>query len=389
MKLKIGVIFGGKSVEHEVSIISAIQAINNIDREKYDVVPLYMSKDRVLYTGKELFKIENYKSLEQVKKVSKPVCLCKINDEFCLLSLTGLRKVVDKIDVAFPIVHGQNVEDGTLAGYLDTIGIPYVGSHVLGSALGQDKVVLKHVLKANNIPITDFVWFYDNEYLLSKDEYLKQIKEMGYPAVVKPACLGSSVGITFVKDETSIEEAIEEAMQYDRKVLVEKAVDNLIEVNCSVLGDYENQEVGVLEEVMSSNDILTYKDKYIGNSKTKGPSKGMVSADRRIPAQIDKKLISEIEKLSIMTFKVLNLSGVCRIDYLIDSKKNKAYVNEPNIIPGSLAFYLWEAKGKKYSELLDDLVNLAIKEYKNSSKKVSHFDTNILENFNGLNGAKK
>lgn len=389
MKLRIGVIFGGKSVEHEVSVISAIQAINNIDKDKYDIVPIYMSKDRNLYTGEYLFKIENYKDLEQVKKSTKQVTLCKINDEFCLLSLTGLRKIVDKIDVAFPIVHGQNVEDGTLAGYLETIGIPYVGSNVLGSALGQDKVVLKHVLKSNNIPITDFIWFYDNEYLTKKEEYLKEIKEMGYPVVVKPACLGSSVGITFVKDEDSIEEAIEDAIEYDKKILVEKAVENLVEVNCSVLGDYSKQEVGVLEEVMSGNDILTYKDKYVGNSKTKGPSKGMVSADRKIPADINKKLEEEIEDLSIKTFKALNLSGVCRIDYLIDSKNNKVFVNEPNIIPGSLAFYLWEPTGKKYSELLDDLINIAIKQYKENNKKVSQFDTNILENFNGLKGAKK
>lgn len=389
MKLRIGVIFGGKSVEHEVSIISALQAINNIDKTKYDIIPIYMSKDRILYTGEYLFKVENYKDLAQVIKNTKPVTLCKINNEYCLVTLTGLRKIVDKIDVAFPIVHGQNVEDGTLAGYLDTIGIPYVGSNVLGSALGQDKVVLKHVLKANNIPITDFVWFYDNDYLLSKDTYLKDIKKMGYPVVVKPACLGSSVGITYVKDESTIEQAIEEAIEYDKKVLVEKAVNNLVEVNCSVLGDYQKQEVGVLEEVMSSNDILTYKDKYVGSSKTKGPSKGMVSADRRIPAQIDKNIEKEIQRLSVLTFKALNLSGVCRIDYLIDSKKQDVYVNEPNIIPGSLAFYLWEAKGKKYSELLDDLINLAIKGYKDNNKKVTHFDTNILENFNGLKGSKK
>lgn len=389
MKLRIGVIYGGKSVEHEVSVISALQAINNIDKEKYDIVPIYMSKDRTLYTGDYLFKIENYKDLEQVKKSSKQVTLCKINDEFCLLSLRGLRKVVDKIDVAFPIVHGQNVEDGTLAGYLETIGIPYVGSNVLGSALGQDKVVLKHVLLANNIPITDFIWFYDDEYLTEKDTYLKEIEKMGYPVVVKPACLGSSVGITFVKDENAIEEAIEEAIEYDRKVLVEKAVENLVEVNCSVLGDYQKQEVGVLEEVMSSHDILTYKDKYVGSSKSKGPSKGMVNTDRRIPANIDKKVQEEIEKLSIQTFKALNLSGVCRIDYLIDKKNKKVFVNEPNIIPGSLSFYLWEPTGKKYSCLLDDLINLAIKQYKNNNKKVSQFDTNILENFNGLKGAKK
>ncbi|MBQ2872911.1 MAG: D-alanine--D-alanine ligase [Bacilli bacterium] len=389
MKLKIGVIFGGKSVEHEVSIISAIQAINNIDKDKYNIVPIYISKEKELYTGKNLLKIENYKDLQEIKKVSKAVTLCKINNEFCLLSLTGLRKVVDKIDVAFPIVHGAGVEDGSLAGYLDTIGVPYVGSRVLGSALGQDKVILKYVLKANDIPVTDFVWFYDSEYLVSKDTYLKQIKEMGYPVVVKPASLGSSVGITYVKDEDSIDKAIEEAFEYDRKILVEKAVDNLVEVNCSVLGNYHHQEVSILEEVISSSDILTYQDKYIGHRKMKGPSKGMVNTDRRIPANIDECLQKEIKDLSILTFKALNLSGVCRIDYLIDSKKNKVYVNEPNIIPGSLSFYLWEPIGKKYQELLDDLIKQAIDEYKISNKKVSHFQTNILENFEGTKGIKK
>lgn len=389
MKLRIGVIFGGKSVEHEVSVISALQAVNSMNKDKYDIVPIYMSKDKELYTGEYLFKIENYKDLETLKKNTKQVTLCKLKDEYCLLSLTGLRKIVDKIDIAFPIVHGQNVEDGTLAGYLETVGIPYVGSNVLGSALGQDKVVLKHVLKSNNVPITDFIWFYDNEYLKEKDKYLKEIKDMGYPVVVKPACLGSSVGINFVKDETGIEEAIEEAIEYDKKILVEKAVENLVEVNCSVLGDYSKQEVGVLEQVMSANDILTYKDKYVGSGKAKGPSKGMVSADRKIPADISKELEEEVKKLSLMTFRALNLSGVCRIDYLIDSKTNKVYVNEPNIIPGSLSFYLWEPTGKKYSELLDDMINIAIKQYKENNKKTTKFDSNILENFNGLKGAKK
>lgn len=389
MKIKVGVIFGGKSVEHEVSVISALQAINNMDKTKYDVVPIYISKEREMYTGKGLLEVENYKNLDMVKKNSKLVTLCNFNNEFCLISLNGIRKIIDKIDVAFPIVHGANVEDGTLAGYLEMIGIPYVGSGIIGSAVGQDKVVVKQILASNDIPITDYVWFYDNEYVMSKEEYLEQIKKLGYPVVVKPACLGSSVGITFVNDESLIESAIDEAMEYDKKILVEKAVLNLIEVNCSVLGNYEKQEVGVLEEVMSSNDILTYKDKYVGNGKTKGKSKGMVSADRIIPARIDKTIVSEIEKFGIASFRALNLSGVCRIDFLIDSKSKKVYVNEPNVIPGSLAFYLWEPKGMKYSELLDNLINLAIRDYNNANKKVSHFDTNILENFNGLDGCKK
>lgn len=390
MKLRLGVIFGGESVEHEVAVISALQAINSIDKEKYDVVPVYIGKNRIWYTGKDLLEIKNYKDIDLLLTKVKPVTLCKVNNEYVLMSTKGMfNKIVDKIDVAFPIVHGKNVEDGSLAGYLDTVGIPYVGSSILGSALGQDKVVLKDVLKANDIPVVDSLWFYDNEYLTAKDEVITKIKKMGLPVVVKPACLGSSVGITFVKDVNKLEEAIDEAVSYDKKVLVEKAVSNLVEVNCSVLGNYENQEPSVIEEVMSDNDILTFSDKYEGNSKSKGASKGMVNTDRIIPARIDKDLIKKVEDLSIKTFKVLNLSGVVRIDYLIDTKTKNVYVNEPNIIPGSLAFYLWEAKGKKYTELLDDLVKLAIKDYKAKEKKTCSFDTNILKNFDGSKGTKK
>ena len=393
MKIKLGVIFGGETVEHEVSIISALQAIKNIDKDKYDVVPIYISKDRIWYTGEDLSDIEIYKDLETVKKNSKEVTLCKVNNEFSLLSTKGLfNKVVNTIDVAFPIVHGQNVEDGTLVGYLSTIGIPFVGCDVLGAALGQDKVVMKQVFASSNIPIVDYTWFYDTEYLNDEEKCLKAIKKLGYPVVVKPACLGSSVGINYVKNEKGIKDAINEAIKYDKKILIEKAVENLLEVNCSVVGNVDNQETSVIEEVMSNNTILTYEDKYIGNSKTKGKtsgSKGMVNASRIIPARITDEIKSEVERISKEAFKALNLSGVCRIDFLIDSKNNKVYVNEPNTIPGSLSFYLWEPTGKKYSKLLDEIIKLGIKDYKNKEKKTCHFDTNILKNFNGTKGVKK
>lgn len=212
---------------------------------------------------------------------------------------------------------------------------------------------------------------------------------MGYPVVVKPACLGSSVGINFVKNEKTIEDAINEAIEYDKKIIVEKAVDNLIEVNCSVVGNYNIQQTSLIEEVISSNSILTYEDKYIGDGKTKGNSKGMVNTSRIIPANIDKTLTKNIENCSKEVFKALNLSGVCRIDYLIDKKTKEYFVNEPNTIPGSLSFYLWEPLGKKYTTLLDDLITLAIKDYKNKQKKTYCFDTNILQNFNGIKGSKK
>lgn len=396
MKIKLGVVFGGESVEHEVSIISALQAMEHLNTDKYDIVPIYISKDRTFYCGKMLMDIDVFRNFDDLKKYAKKVTFVKKGDKFFLQKVDGLfRKDITDIDIVLPIVHGNNVEDGSIQGYLDSIGIPYVGSKVLGSALGQDKVVMKQVFESMNIPVVEYTWFYDIEYNESRDTILNKIKKLGYPVVVKPATLGSSVGITFVKDELNITNAIEEAIKYDKKIVVEKAVEDLTEVNCSVLGNYMHQETSALEEVTSEHNLLTYQDKYIGNSKgkTKGGikslgSKGMASASRVIPARISEKTENEIKDLSKQVFKALNLSGLCRIDYLIDKKKNKVYVNEPNTIPGSLAFYLWEPIGKSYEQLLDDMINIAIKEYKNKQKKTYSFDTNILSNYNGVKGAK-
>ena len=396
MKIKLGVIFGGETVEHEVSIITALQAIEHINKDKYDVVPIYISKDRIWYTGDMLKEIDIYQDFNELKKYAKQCVLTKKGKEFYLQRTTGLfKRNITDIDIAFPIVHGNNAEDGTLQGYLDTLGIPYVGSRVLGSALGQDKVVMKQVFKDEGLPIVDYIWFFDSEYADDTDKIFDNVKKLGYPVVVKPATLGSSVGIKLVKEENDLANAIEEAMKYDTKIVVEKAVDNLVEVNCSVFGNYISQETSVIEEVTSDEDILTFEDKYIGGSKGKlkgkgMPSKGMASASRIIPARIDKKLETDIKDISKKAFRALNLSGVCRIDYLIDKKTNKFYINEPNTIPGSLSYYLWEPTGKKYEDLLDEMITLAIKDYKNRSKKIYSFESNILSNIGvkGLKGAK-
>lgn len=395
MKIKLGVIFGGETVEHEVSIITAVQAMEHINHDKYEVVPIYISKDRIWYTGSMLEDIDVYKDFNELKKYAKQVVLVKTREGFCLQSTKGLfRKVITQIDIAFPIVHGNNAEDGTIQGYLESIGIPYVGSKVLGSALGQDKVVMKQIFKEAKLPIVDYVWFFDNEYADDCEKIFAEVGKLGYPVVVKPATLGSSIGITYVKKENELANAIEEAIKYDVKIIVEKAVQNLVEVNCSVLGNYTHQETSAIEEVTSDDDFLTYKDKYIGGAKGKMkgsfksmPSKGMASASRIIPARIDDKLTKEIEETSKKVFRLLNLSGVCRIDYLIDKKNNKLYINEPNTIPGSLSFYLWNPVGKKYSELLDDMITMSIKEYKNKSNKIYSFESNILSNY-GIKGLK-
>lgn len=390
MKIKIAVVYGGETVEHEVSIISALQAIKNLNEDKYEVIPVYISKDRTWYTGHVLKEMSFYKNFEDEKRYANKVVLYKKGKEFFLQKTNGLfRKDITNVDIVLPIVHGNNVEDGTLAGYFDTIGIPYVGSKVLGAALGQDKVVMKQVMQSAGIPVVDYTWFYDNEYLENSDEIFKNIKKLGFPVVVKPATLGSSVGITLVKNQKELEDAIDEAIKYDNKIVVEEAISNLVEVNASVLGSYEYMKVSPLEEVMGLDEILSYTDKYLAGGKNKtGGSKGMASTSRIIPARISKDLTEKIQNTAKDVFKTLNLSGVCRIDFLIDSKSNKYYVNEPNTIPGSLAFYLWKEAGLEYTDLLEEMIQVAIKEYKNTGKKVRSFETNILEGFNGSKGCK-
>ena len=390
MKIKIGVIYGGETVEHEVSVISALQSMNNLNEDKYDIVPIYISKDRIWYTGHMLRDIEFYKEFEDEKKYATKVMLYKKGKTFLLQRTTGLfRKDITDLDVILPVVHGNNVEDGSLAGLLDSIGIPYVGSHVLGGALGQDKVVMKQVMESVNLPIVPYTWFYDSEYLDNKENILKEIKKIGYPVIVKPATLGSSIGIEVAKNEKDIESKIEDAMEYDTKIVVEKVIENLTEVNASVLGNYEYQKVSPLEEVMGEDEILSFADKYLGNAKSKGTaSKGMASTSRIVPARISEKLTKEIQDTAKQVFKVLNLSGVCRVDFLIDNKENKFYVNEPNTCPGSLSFYLWKEAGMKYSELLDEMISIAIKEYKHKNQKTMSFKSSIFDGFNGSKGLK-
>lgn len=397
MKIKVGVIFGGPTVEHEVSIISAVQAMNYLNTEKYDIYPIYITKDRTWYCGKMLQDIDIYRDFDTLKKYAKKVALVNKNGAFVLQSLTGFKSTVTNLDIVLPVVHGNNMEDGTLQGYLETVGVPYVGSGVLGSALGQDKVVMKQVFASVGLPIVPYTWFYDSEYYEKKDSILKEIKALGLPVLVKPASLGSSVGITYVKTMDEVEQAVLDAIEYDTKVVVEKAVEDLVEVNCSVLGNYEHQEASILEEVMGTKEFLSYQDKYIGGGKSKGAlkggvkgigSKGMAGAHRIIPARLDKKTTEKIQEIATSAFKALNLSGVCRIDFLINGKTKEIYINEPNTIPGSLSYYLWEKTDKPYEKLLDEMITVAIKQYKVKHQKTISFDTNILKNFSGSKGFK-
>ncbi len=395
MKIRLGVMFGGVSVEHEISIITAIQAMNSIDEAKYDIVPIYVAKDGTWYSGMMLKDMQIYRDMDLLKRYAKEVVLYKRDGRFILQSKRGLfRKDVAEIDMVFPIMHGTSGEDGNLQGYLETVGIPYCEADTYAAVVGQDKVFMKQIWQASGVPVVKYDWFFDTDYSKNPDRIIERLEKMGYPLIVKPARLGSSVGISVCKDVNELKDAIGEAINYDTKILVEEVVKNLTEVNISVLGNYQKQSLSVIEEVGSSHKLLTYEDKYVGGGKGKGPSKGMASARRIIPARISEKLAKEVNDIAVKAYRSLNATGVVRIDFLIDNKNNKVYANEINSIPGSLSFYLWNKTDKEYPELLDEIITLGVREYKNKNSKVHSFDTNILSNFSsgsikGVKGIKK
>lgn len=394
MKIRVGVLYGGKTTEHEVSIITAVQAMNNLNKEKYDVVPIYFTKDNDIYTGNALMDMDVYKDMSLLKRYCSNVVMYSKDGVLILQNKKGIfKRTIREVDIVVPCVHGYNMEDGNIEGMLEVLGIPYTGSDIYGCTVGQDKVFQKQILEAEKLPVPKYTWFYDNEYFSSEEKILDNIKKIGYPVIVKPARQGSSIGIEVAKSEEEVKIAIEEAIKYDDKILVEEIIPNMTELNCSVLGSNSYMETSVIEQVMGNDEILSFKDKYLASSSKKGAikvagSKGMVSTNRIIPANISEKLTKEIEETSKKTFRALGASGVVRIDYLYNKKSNKYYVNELNSIPGSLSFYLWTPLNKEYDELLDDMINIAVKRFKNKLKKTSKFESNILSNFNGSKGVK-
>ncbi|OQY00767.1 MAG: D-alanine--D-alanine ligase [Bacteroidetes bacterium 4572_117] len=376
----IGVFFGGRSVEHEVSIISAIQAINAFTKFKYELVPVYISKKGTWYTGADLTAVENYKDIPKLLLKCKKVYLSPTYGDYNLYNVkSGIFKsqVVKKLDIAFPILHGSSGEDGSIQGLFELIGIPYVGSDLRSSAIGIDKITTKAVLRENGLPTVEHVWFTDRNWFDNQDTIYKKIQELGFPLIVKPADLGSSIGISKVNSKDELSDAIELAGSFSNKIVVEKIISPLKEINCSVLGDSHKANASVCEEPMRSGDILSYKDKYMSEGKT---SKGMSSTQRKIPADLSNDLTKEIQELAVDTFKSLGCSGVARIDFLVNRKTNKVFINEVNTIPGSLSFYLWEATNKKYAELLDDLISIALKRKRENNNLMVSYTENILAN---------
>lgn len=392
MKTRVAMMFGGKSVEHEVSVISGIQAYMSMDTDKYDVIPVYMTKNNEMYIGDSIGDIESYKNIDELLKKSQRVIMINEDGRVKLVQypVKKLGKNVEVgIDVAFPVVHGTNVEDGGFQGYLKTMGIPFVGCDVTASAIGMDKYITKLVLKESNVPVLNARLYTLSDYA-DMESMMNDIENVfGYPVIVKPVNLGSSVGISVAKSRVELANSVDDAFRYATKVLVEHAITNLREINCSVLGDENDAIASECEEPLHTKDILSYEDKYVSNAKGSG-SKGMASVSRRIPAELTPEKREEVRELAVRSFKALGCNGVSRIDFMIDADTDKLYFNEINTIPGSLAFYLWEPVGVPYKELLDRMIQLALKRERTEESLTFTFDTNILNqaSFGGSKGSK-
>ena len=391
MKTNVAVFFGGRSVEHEISVISALQAIHAFNVERYNIVPIYISKQGRWYTGNDLLDIRNYKDMKGLTSKCTEVFMRPEYGDYNLYkaetSMFSKRNtVVAELHVVIPVLHGTNGEDGIFEGLLETIGIPFAGCNTLSSANGMDKITMKMILKECDIPVVDYVWFTDRQWFNEREQLIAKIEEkIGYPVIVKPANLGSSVGIGKASNREELIEKVNHAEKFSQRIIVEDMIEQLQEINCSVLGDADEHESSVCEEPIKTGDFLSYEDKYMGGSKS---AKGMQASEKRIPADLPVEISEKIRHMAGETFRVLSCHGVSRIDVMIDRKDNSIYVNEINTIPGSLSFYLWEATGISFEKLMDRLVELAFKRKRLIDQKTFTYDQNIFSLGGGVKGAK-
>ena len=392
MKTNVAVFFGGRSVEHEISVISALQAINAFNQEKYSIIPIYISKQGRWYTGDNLLDIRNYRDMKKLTDEAQEVFMRPEYGDFNLYKVSSgmfarRNPVVAELHVAIPVLHGTNGEDGVFEGLLETIGIPFAGCNTLSSANGMDKITMKMILRESGIPVVDYVWFTDHEWGRDRDRLVEEVeKRLGYPVIVKPANLGSSVGISKASDRESLIKAVDNAEKFSQRIIVEHMVEKLKEINCSVLGDAEERLSSVCEEPIKTGEFLSYEDKYMGGSKT---DHGMQNSDKRIPADLPEEMSERIRKMAADTFRVLSCHGVSRVDVMVDEADNSVYVNEINTIPGSLSYYLWEASGISFQELMDRLVALALKRKREIAAKTFSYDHNIFALGGGGKGGTK
>jgi D-alanine-D-alanine ligase len=384
MKKQVGVIFGSRSCEREVSIISAVQLMRHADSEKYDIIPVYIDESGNWYTGEVLKDIGSFKPFNPDKKGITKVFPDLSAGSGALLTYvrgTGLFskdriEIAARIDVYIIVMHGLHGEDGTIQGLLELANVPYTSTGVAGSALGMDKIMMKQFFRGAGLPVLSGIGVTHSRYLSEPQSVFEEVeKELGYPVFVKPANLGSSIGVSRADDRESLEDSLELAFEYDRRVLIEAGLDKPIELNCSVLGYDEEVEASPIEMPINQDEFLDFKDKYLAS----GGSKGMASLHRVLPAPIEDELRDEIQEMSRKIFRMLDCKGVVRIDYMFDPKSGKLYITEINTIPGSLAFYLWENAGVAYTKLIDRMIGYAEKAHEDKNRANYAYTSDILK----------
>ncbi|MEK7198213.1 MAG: D-alanine--D-alanine ligase family protein [Patescibacteria group bacterium] len=376
-KTKVAVVFGGRSVEHEVSILTAMQVFENINREKYDIIPVYIDKNGRWFVDEKLGMIDSFRNLK-LKEINAPEYFFAVSPSVkSLLPKSTIKSFFNKIsaDIYFPVIHGTYGEDGTLQGMLEMANVPYAGSGVTGSAVGMDKIIQKAVFKDAGLSVVKYVWFLKSEWQDNKVKIIENIeKTLGYPVFVKPANLGSSIAINKASGLKELEWAIEVASSFDRRIIVEEGKEGIIEINCSVIGNNNELTASVCEQPIKSDQMLTYEDKYLKGGKIKG----MAGLSRFVPAPINEELTKKIQDMAKRAFKAVDAAGISRVDFMIKSDTEDLWITEINTLPGSLSFYLWEKSGISFSELLDKLISLGFERHKERQSLTFSYDSDLI-----------
>lgn len=390
-KHNVVVAFGGVSPEHEVSVLTAMQVLAALEDSRYQTTPLYISKSGRWFTGDILRDLKNYKDLNRLTDSAEPCAFTHLSDGRPVLKtmVSGLfsRSEEYPIYAVLPAFHGSSGENGSFQGICETHNMPFTGSGVTGSAIGMNKVVAKQLCGAAGIPVVEGINFTESRWIDERDNILSEIEKLGDAAIVKPVNLGSSIGVKVVKNEEEAENAIETAFRYDSHLLVEKAVAPLVEINCSVLGTPEENRVSVCERPMGREELLSFADKY---QQDEG-AKGMASADRIIPADISNELAESIQSTAKKVFSIIQGSGLARLDFLVNGDTNEFYFNEINTIPGSFSFYLWKESNISFTNLLYEMIDIAIRQHQKKNGRVQSYETNLLSEkaVKGMKGLKR
>ena len=376
-KKTIAVIFGGKSAEHDVSIITAhIPIIESLLASgKFDVWPIYISKDGSWYCDQAMNNLSFFKQIDLDTLLNKQKKIQLLFDNGLKIIWPGFSNKKLSIDVVFPAMHGTYGEDGSLMGILRMSGVPFVGCDLFASAVAMDKVITKQVLSAEGISVVPYIWFTKSEWTENRGELMKKAQGLHWPLFVKPVHLGSSIAISKVRNISELENAVEVAFHYDDKVLVEESIENLIEVTLPIIGN-EKCKLAQIERPLNKTDFFDFSDKYLSGGKKGG---GANSEYSEIPAKISEELQKQVNDLGARTYKILGCSGIARVDFLIDSNSNKVYVNEVNTLPGSLYAHNWKKSGVSGVELVNTLIDLSEERF-NSQQSLTHvFKSDILK----------